>query len=139
MTLYEKALALATEAHKGQTDKAGQDYILHPLAVAESVSTQTAKIVALLHDTVEDAEVSLDDIKLVFGETVAEAVDALTRRDGEEYFKYLERVKANPLAKEVKLADLKHNMDLSRLKVVTIKDLQRIRKYEQAKEFLERQ
>lgn len=90
-----------------------------------------------MHDSVEDTGITLDEISSLFGESVAQAVDAITKRNGEPYQDYLNRVKANPIARLVKIADLSHNMDLSRLPVVTEKDLARREKYINAKEFLE--
>lgn len=91
------AYLFAKKAHKGQKDKAGKDYILHPKFVASKLKDENLKIVALLHDTVEDTNVILKDIETKFGKTIADAIDAMTKRDGGEYMTYLARVKANPL------------------------------------------
>ena len=132
----ELARALAAYAHLGQVDKAGNPYITHPLAVAEGVEGEDAKIAALLHDTVEDTFVTNRTIRELFGDDVADAVDLLTHREGEDYFDYVRRAGKNPIARQVKLSDLRHNMDLSRLKEVTEKDLKRLEKYKKAREIL---
>jgi (p)ppGpp synthase/HD superfamily hydrolase len=115
MTLLEKSIAFAVEAHKGQLDKIGEMYFLHPIRVMCDCNTMIEKVVAILHDVVEDTSATLEDIRnLCGGETIADtivdAVDALTKRKGEEYETYLMRVKANPIALSVKLADIRDNM-----------------------------
>lgn len=108
------AVMLAARAHEGQTDKLGHPYVLHPLAVAaEAVlhDDETAVIVAALHDTVEDTWVTLDLIGQRFGRVVAEAVDALTRREGESYRDFIARCARNDTARLVKRIDLRHNLD----------------------------
>ena len=132
MTRLELALSVAKEAHAGQVDKAGVDYIDHPTAVAEKVAAEDEKIVALLHDTLEDTDLTYDSIRDLFGETVADAVRTMTHRDDEDYFDYIRRVKQNPISRAVKIADLDHNMDLSRLPRITDKDLKRVEKYRKA-------
>ena len=130
------AHALAEYAHFGQTDKAGNPYITHPMAVAAGVEGEDAKIAALLHDTVEDTFVTIRTVRELFGNTVGDAVDCLTRRENEDYFAYVRRAGANPIARKVKLADLAHNMDMSRLPIVTEKDRIRLEKYKKAREIL---
>lgn len=111
----EKALAIASFAHAGVWDKNSVPYILHPLTVMSFVSGDDEKIVAVLHDVVEDTDLTLDDLKeFGFDDVIVDAVDAVTKRKGEDYFDYIARVKENPIAIEVKLADLKHNSDPSR-------------------------
>ena len=125
-----KAFVLAYMAHRGQKDKAGKPYILHPVNVAKRVKGKERKIVALLHDIVEDTEITLDKLeKMGFGDEIVEAVKAITKIKGENYEDYLKRVKNNDIAKDVKLADLAHNSDLNRLKAVSIKDIKRAKKY----------
>lgn len=136
MGRIEFAKALAAYAHEGQVDKAGKPYILHPLAVAEKMSTEEQKVVALLHDVLEDTFVTEDTIRNLFGDIIANAVIAITKRPGETYEDFVRRVATNPISKAVKLADLEHNMDLSRLDSVSEKDLERVKKYRNAKEFL---
>jgi len=106
------AIALAVEAHRGQTDKAGEPYILHPLRVMLAVQGEVERIAAVLHDVIEDRPKSLsfDDIALMFGADVWHAVDALTRRKGEHYFDYVRRAAAHPVARDVKIADVTDNL-----------------------------
>lgn len=135
--LVKKAYEIAKVAHKGQVDKAGVDYIKHPETVASFVDTDEEKTVAYLHDVVEDTELTLSDLeKQGFSKTVLTAIDVLTKKKGQSYQGYLELVKQNELARVVKLADLKHNSDLSRLKTVTFKDFERKEKYQAAIAFL---
>lgn len=137
MLLYQQALAIAEDAHKGQVDKAGVDYIQHPLFVASLVEGELAKTVALLHDVVEDSDWTLEDLrKEGLPEEVVQAVGILTKKRNENYEEYILRVKQNPLARQVKLADLKHNSDLSRLANVTDRDRKRVAKYQKAISFL---
>ena len=137
MLLYQQALAIAKDAHKGQVDKAGVDYIQHPLFVASLVEGELAKTVALLHDVVEDSAWTLEDLrKEGLPEEVVQAVGILTKNRNENYEEYILRVKQNPLARQVKLADLKHNSDLSRLANVTDRDRKRVAKYQKAIAYL---
>lgn len=135
--LEELAFEIAKEAHAGQTDKAGLDYILHPLQVAAEVTTDEEKAVALLHDIIEDTDVTASEL-LAKGlpDNVVEAVEALTKKHNQNYAAYLAGVKKNRLATAVKLADLKHNSDLSRLEKITQKDRHRAEKYRKAIEYL---
>lgn len=131
------ALGIAIEAHKGQTDKGGSPYILHPLAVASRQETEASIIVALLHDVVEDSEYTLEDLRGAgFSNEVCEAIDLLTHKDGEDYNTYIQKISRNELARVVKIQDLLHNLDTSRLKKVTEKDLARAEKYRTALSFL---
>ena len=134
--LLRLAERYATEKHMGQVDRAGVPYVEHPRTVAGMLDGETERIVAWLHDTVEDTDATIDEIRRLFGDEVAVAVDHLTRRKGEPYMNYIRRVKENELARKVKLADLEHNMDLSRLPVVTEDDALRRMKYCQAKQLL---
>ena len=134
--LLRLAERYATEKHMGQVDKAGVPYVEHPRTVAGMLDGETERIVAWLHDTVEDTDATIDEIRRLFGDEVAVAVDHLTHRKGEPYMNYIRRVKENELARKVKLADLEHNMDLSRLPVVTEDDVLRRMKYCQAKQLL---
>lgn len=135
--LEELAFEIAKEAHAGQTDKAGLDYILHPQQVAATVATDEEKAVALLHDIIEDTDVTASEL-LAKGLPIAvvEAVEALTKKKNQNYSDYLANVKKNGLATTVKLADLKHNSDLSRLEKITKKDRDRAEKYRKAIEYL---
>jgi (p)ppGpp synthase/HD superfamily hydrolase len=122
------AFELARKAHEGQLDKGGRPYIEHPLTVERLVSTPIERIVALLHDVVEDTDVTIDDLE-PFGKEVVAAVDAITKRSGEKLEDYLSRVKANAVARAVKIADLTHNSDLSRIPNPTQRDLDRAARY----------
>ena len=135
-TDIEAAKALATKAHSGQSDKAGLPYITHPARVAERLESPEEKVVGWLHDTVEDTALTVADISNQFGPETAAAVDAITRRDGENWNTYLNRVAANPIAKAVKISDLIDNSNLGRLPTVTIKDVKRQAKYNKALEKL---
>ena len=107
----ETAIALAVRAHAGQKDKAGVTYILHPLRVMLKQNDDKHRITAVLHDVVEDTDITLGRIRELFGSEVADAVDALTHRPEESQEDYLARVAANPVARKVKLADSTDNMD----------------------------
>ena len=131
--MTKKALKLSFEAHKEQKDKGGLPYVYHPFHLAEQMISEEAVVVALLHDVVEDTDRSLDDIRAQgFPESVIEALALLTHDKATPYFDYVARVKTNPIAREVKLADLEHNADLSRLDKVEEKDKARAEKYRQA-------
>jgi len=120
MKEYEIALNIATKAHEGQTDKSGIDYIEHPLTVSSYCASERAKIAALLHDVVEDSSVTLEDLLAAgIGADVIEAVDCLTKREGETLDEYFRRVAASDIAVEVKFADMRHNSDTSRWKEKT--------------------
>lgn len=127
-----QARFLAGAYHMHQCDKAGDAYIHHLLHVAAEVEGEETTIVALLHDTLEDTTLSPALIEELFGEIVLAAIRALTRDPGEDYEAYIARVKKNPIARAVKAADLRHNMDLSRLKTVTDADRARRDKYARA-------
>jgi (p)ppGpp synthase/HD superfamily hydrolase len=137
----ERAIAIAAAAHEGQVDKAGAPYILHPLRMMLAVTTPEARMAAVLHDVVEDGDVTLEQLRAEgFPAAVVEAVDALTKREHEEddYEAFIRRAALNPIAREVKLADLRDNADLSRIADPTEKDRARIEKYLRAIEYLER-
>ena len=135
--MIDIALVIAKKAHAGQVDKAGVDYIQHPLYVASQVETEQEKAVALLHDVLEDSDITAADL-LAYGlsNEVVTAVQILTKKKGQSYQEYLEKVKTNDLARVVKLADLKHNSDLSRLKSVSDTDRERVKKYKNAIRYL---
>ena len=134
---FQIALELAVEKHKNQTDKAGNPYILHPLHVMENVNSKEGKIVAILHDIIEDTDVTEDYLlKIGLSKRIVDAVVALTRSEDIDYQEYIKNLSSNPLAKEVKLADLEHNMDLKRLPTLEEKDLERNRKYQIAYHYL---
>ena len=131
-TDIEAAKALAARAHEGQTDKAGLPYITHPERVAARLDTPEAKVVGWLHDTVEDTPLTIHDIETVFGPETAAAVDAISRREDEAWPDYLVRVAVNPIARQVKISDLIDNSNLSRIPYVTLKDVERQKKYNKA-------
>lgn len=132
--VFETALAIAVEAHRGQKDKMGLSYILHPMAVASKVDTLELKTIAILHDTIEDTEVTAEYLlEKGIPQELVEAVVLLTKPEDEEYEHYVRRVKENPLAKAVKLADLAHNTDPSR---AAGSNEARMQKYERAKQIL---
>ena len=138
-SMVDLALSIARKAHEGQLDKAGVDYIEHPIYVASQVDTEEEKAVALLHDVIEDSPVSAEELlQAGLPETVVTAVQVLTKKKEQDYQTYLETVKKNPLARVVKLADLEHNSDLSRLSCITEKDRERLKKYKKAIDFLSR-
>jgi (p)ppGpp synthase/HD superfamily hydrolase len=133
----DKAIELAVQSHAGQVDKAGEPYILHPLRVMMACKSEPGRIAAVLHDTVEDTGLELSLIAHRFGSDVANAVNALTRRDGESYQAFIERCALDPIARTVKLADLADNMNLDRLtRELTIEDARRQQKYAKAREYL---
>ena len=126
----KKALELSFKAHKNQVDKSGIPYVYHPFHLAEQMETEEAVIVALLHDVVEDTDCTLEDIRAMgFPDSVVEAIALMTHDKSVPYMDYVAKIKENPIAKAVKLADLKHNSDLSRLDVVDEKALKRVEKY----------
>lgn len=132
-----KAIYLANKYHKGQVDKSGLPYILHPLHVMNNVDGIEAKIVAVLHDILEDTILAEPDLIINgFDLKIIDAVIAITKIKGETYSDYLARVKNNELARIVKLADLTHNMDITRLHNPTEKDYKRVEKYKKAYEYL---
>lgn len=137
MDIVKVAELVATMAHRGQVDKSGVPYIEHPRTVASYLTTPEEKAVGFLHDTLEDTFLTEEELRPVFGDNITDAVVALTHLEGEEYFDYVERASKNPIAIRVKMADLTHNMDASRLILVTEKDRQRIEKYKKAYAYLE--
>jgi len=129
----DKAITLAGKIHKGQKDRYGASYILHPLRIMMKMETTEGKIVAILHDVVEDSDLTVQDIENQgFEAAVSRAVDSLSRREGEKYDDYIERVKDSPLAVLVKLADLEDNMDIRRAENVDDELFERLRKYHRA-------
>lgn len=131
--MLEKAILIATNAHKGQLDKGGSPYILHPLRLMFAMHNETEKICAVLHDVIEDTEITLDHLRNEgFSEEVLSALDALTRRSTETYDEFIRRIIKNKIASNIKLADLRDNMDLSRISNPTQKDYERIEKYRKA-------
>ena len=135
--LTKKAMQLCFDSHKEQVDKSGMPYIFHPLILAEQMNTEETTIVALLHDVVEDTRITLEDLRSMgFGHTVLEAINLMTHKKGVPYMEYVAAIKENPLARQVKIADLRHNSTLSRLDTVGQRDLERVAKYKKALDFL---
>ncbi|MFB0830255.1 guanosine-3',5'-bis(diphosphate) 3'-pyrophosphohydrolase [Brevibacillus laterosporus] len=138
MNMAVEAVLLATKAHANQQDKGGQPYILHPLRVMMYMPSDEARAVAVLHDVLEDTDVTVDDLRVAgFPKEVVEAVMILTKNPREEYDSYIMRVKQNQLARAVKIADIKDNLDLTRIAEPTEDDVARIEKYKRALKELE--
>lgn len=131
MSTLERAIQIATEAHKGQLDKAGRDYIGHPLRVMEMGKTEDEKIVGVLHDVIEDTDWTFEKLEAEgFSREVIEALKCVTKlSENENYDEFIERVKKNPLAVAVKIYDLTDNMDIRRLPYLSDKDVKRLKKY----------
>lgn len=125
------ALNTAYKAHEGQFDRSGLPYIFHPYHVAEQMTDETACAIALLHDVVEDTDMTLDELEKLFPPAVTEGVRLMTHEEGTDYFDYVRRIKGT-VAEPVKRADIAHNSDLSRLDNVTEKDILRLEKYKRA-------
>lgn len=129
----EDAISVAARAHKGQKDKAGAPYLLHPLRMMLRMDSETAMMAAVLHDVVEDTEWTLKRLREAgFPEEVVEAVDCLTHREGESYEEFVGRVRENPIARQVKVADLEDNMNIRRIGQLGARDLERLEKYHRA-------
>ncbi|ERK30162.1 hypothetical protein [Clostridium intestinale] len=139
ISLLEKSIIIATKAHSGQFDKGGSPYILHPLRVMLSLDNDEDRIVGILHDVLEDTSITLNYLENngFLGETkILEALDSISRKSNESYEDFILRVKINPIALRVKLADLKDNMNISRINNPTEKDFARIEKYKKAYKLL---
>ena len=133
MSTLERAIVIAAEAHVGQVDKAGAPYVLHPLRMMLRLSTSDEMIAAVLHDVVEDCGLSLEMLRADgFSEQVLEAIDSVTRRAEESYEEFVLRAASNAIGRRVKLADLRDNSDLSRIKHPTARDYARVEKYRRA-------
>lgn len=129
--MLEKAIEIAVEAHRGQIDKAGKIYILHPMRVMLRGKNETEMIVGILHDTVEDTPVTLDMLRMEgFSEEILAAISCITKEKGEDYGHFINRVLTNPLATQVKLYDIEDNMNRDRIPFPTPKDEARFAKYE---------
>ncbi|MBW6419554.1 hypothetical protein [Celeribacter sp. PS-C1] len=129
----ERAIEIAASAHRGQFDKAGQPYILHPLRVMLVCEGEVARIVAVLHDVIEDTDWTPDALREEGASAdVLAALDTVTKRKGESYSEFIERVAQNPIGREVKIADLRDNMDLSRITEPSEADLVRMERYRSA-------
>jgi len=137
MNQLEKAIQIALKAHEGQVDKGGNSYVLHPIRLMVQMPTMDLQTIAVLHDVVEDSHYTFEDLaKEGFSTEVINAVRALTKQENEEYDDFIRRVKMNPLAIPVKLADMKDNSNLDRIPNPTDTDRERVKKYQKAIEFL---
>lgn len=134
--LTRKAMIIAYEAHKNQVDKSGVPYIYHPIHVAEQMDTENECIIALLHDVVEDTNVTFKQLEEVFSKEIIDILKLLTREENIEYDEYIKRIKNNSIACKVKIADLTHNLDKTRLDFVTEIDVKRNEKYKKALQIL---
>lgn len=131
--LINKALIISFAAHKNQTDKNGIPYIYHPYHLAEQMDTEYEICTALLHDVIEDTNMTIQDLREEgFPDEIINAINVLTHRKNQPYIKYINNIKQNELAKKVKLADLKHNSDSTRITSLTEKDKERVLKYKNA-------
>ena len=135
--LTRLASKIAYRAHEGQTDKAGVPYIFHPIHIAEQMDSEESCIVALLHDVIEDSDITLEILSKYFNDDIITALRVLTKKENDDYVMYIKRVKTNKLATKVKIKDLEHNRDLTRLDEVTDKDRKRSMKYWEAIRYLE--
>lgn len=135
--LTKKALKISFEAHKDKYDKSGIAYVYHPYEVASNVRTESEVCVALLHDVVEDTTITFEYlIAEGFSSEIIDALRLMTHNDGTHYYDYIRKIKQNSIAKNVKLADLKHNSTISRLDKITEKDVERLKKYQYAIDIL---
>lgn len=128
--MTKKALRIMFGAHKEQTDKSGMPYVFHPFHLAEQMNDEKTTIVALLHDVIEDTDITVELLKAEgFDDEVLAALKLLAHDKNVDYFEYVKKIKGNPIATQVKIADLKHNSDISRLDTVDEKALLRVEKY----------
>ena len=135
--LTKKAMQICFDAHKDQVDKAGLPYVFHPMHLAEQMTDEAAICTALLHDVIEDTEMTIADLaEAGFPAEILRAVELVTHKDNESYWQYISDIKADPIARAVKLADLHHNSDLSRLSQVDEWALARVERYRKAIEML---
>lgn len=135
--LFDRALQIAIQAHREQKDKSGREYIMHPIRVAERCKDPRAKIVALLHDTIEDTGVTAEYLHSEgFPDELVNGVLSVTKQDGETYDDFVRRAAENAIGREVKIADLEDNIDIRRLQKITEDDVTRLRKYLRAWQYL---
>lgn len=136
-TLTKKAMKISFKAHKNQTDKNGMPYIFHPIHLAEQMTDEETICVALLHDVVEDTDITFEELENEgFSEDIIDALKLMTHDDSVPYMDYVKEIKTNRIATIVKIADLKHNSDLTRLDIVDEKAIKRVEKYKKAIELL---
>jgi (p)ppGpp synthase/HD superfamily hydrolase len=130
MSTLEDAIALAVQAHRGQRDKAGAPYILHPIRVMLRQESEEERMAAVLHDVVEDTSWTLSALREAgYPEAVVGAVECLTKREGENYDAFVDRLMENPIARRVKLADIEDNLNMLRLAELREKDIDRLNRY----------
>lgn len=135
--IFERAIVIATICHAGIKDRGKLPYILHPINVMIGLKNKDEMIVGILHDVIEDTQVTFDDLrKLGFPEYIIEAIDSVTHREDEDYMDYIRRAKDNSIGKNVKKKDLGHNLDISRIRNPKPKDYERIEKYRRSLSFL---
>lgn len=135
--MTKKALLLCFEAHKDQRDKSGMPYVFHPFHLAEQMEDEETTVVALLHDVIEDTDMTIDALRdMGFSERVISAIALMTHAPEVPYMDYVAKIKNDPIARKVKLADLRHNSDMTRLDTVTPYDIERAEKYKRAIELL---
>ncbi len=133
MPTLEDAINLAVKKHRGQIDKAGQPYILHVFRVMLRLDSELERITGVLHDVIEDTDETTDSLRAMgYPEDVLNALDCLTKRERETYEDFIERVRINPLARRVKIADLEDNLDIRRLPEIGEKEIERLKKYRRA-------
>jgi len=129
MSNLGRAIAIAASAHQDQLDKNGIPYILHPIRLMLKMESEEQMIAAILHDVIEDTEWTLDQLHAEgFSKRIIDLVDLLSRREPESYAEFIERLRADPVAIKIKLADLEDNMDLTRLPEITKKDISRLKR-----------
>ena len=137
--MTKKAMCFCFEAHKNQQDKSGLPYVFHPFHLTEEMDDEISATVALLHDVMEDTDYTLEDLRrLGFPEDVLEALELMTHGDDTLYMDYVAKIRSNPIATKVKLADLRHNSDLTRLNTIDERALNRVKKYQEAIKLLEK-
>lgn len=135
--MTKKAIKLMFEKHKDQVDKSGMPYVFHPFHLAEQMDDEETTITALLHDIVEDTDTTFEDLReLGFSDNIINALKLMTHDKNIDYFEYVKNISKNPIARKVKIKDLEHNMDTSRLDEVTDKDLERVKKYKKCYKYL---
>ena len=135
--ITKKAMKLCFQAHKDQTDKSGIPYVFHPIHLAEQMTDEDTTVVALLHDVVEDTDYTIEDLAAMgFDDRVLDAIRLMTHGEDVPYMDYVAKIKHNPIAKAVKLADLTHNSDITRLDTVDDKTMERVEKYKKAIQLL---
>ena len=131
--LLDKAIQIASSAHENQMDKAGEPYILHPLRLMMQFQDENERITAVLHDVVEDSDVTIDQLsRQGFNEEIIDALERLTKKNGESYGNFIDRITSCSLARKIKIADIEDNLNITRLTKLSQTDLERIEKYHNA-------